>query len=109
MKPTFRVVIALVHTGSRLANGDCGTKIKVFAVPPIAGPASVAAAAPSSRLRRCILVVPPGSVGSLAQRRGALYLLTNFQFDYVQQARWQVTRHTLGDEHDARGVIGRRP
>ena len=54
MKPTFRVVIALVHTGSRLASGDCGTKISVFAAPPIAGRASVAAAVPSRKLRRCM-------------------------------------------------------
>ena len=52
MKPTLRVVIALVHTGSRLASGDCGTNNSVFVVPPIAGRASVAAAAPSRKLRR---------------------------------------------------------
>ena len=52
MKPTFRVVIALVHTGSRLASGDCGTKISVFAAPPIAGRASIAIAAPDRKSRR---------------------------------------------------------
>src|SRR5579872_336490 len=55
MKPTFRVVIALVHTGSRLARGDCGTKMSVFAVPPMAGRASVAAAAPARKLRRFMM------------------------------------------------------
>ena len=45
MKPTFRVVMALVQTGSRLASGDCGTKISVFALAPIAGRASDIAAA----------------------------------------------------------------
>ena len=35
--------MALVHTGSRLANGDCGTNNRVFVVPPIAGAASVVA------------------------------------------------------------------
>src|SRR6185312_17112812 len=63
MKPTFRVVIALVHTGSRLASGDCGTKISVLAAPPSAGLASGAAnaeAAPSSRLRRFIGTLPSG-------------------------------------------------
>ena len=38
--------MALVHTGSRLANGDCGTKISVFAAPPIAGRAKVQAGSP---------------------------------------------------------------
>ena len=54
MKPTFRVVIALVHTGSRLASGDCGTNFSVLAVAPMAGRASAAAAAPARKLRRCM-------------------------------------------------------
>src|ERR1051326_8783751 len=54
----FRVVIALVQTGSRLASGDCGTNASVFTVPPIAGAARTLAA-PAKKPRRGIVVFPP--------------------------------------------------
>src|SRR5689334_3966374 len=67
MKPTLRVVMALVQTGSRLASGDCGTNTSVLAPPPTEGAASAGpardaaadAAAPCNRLRRFILAFDP--------------------------------------------------
>ena len=53
--PKLRTVIALVHTGSMLDSAACGTNFRVFVVLPMAGRASVAAAAPSKRLRRCMV------------------------------------------------------
>src|ERR1700733_7994185 len=55
----LRVVIALVHTGSRLASGDCGTNNRVFVVPPIAGAASAVLAAPARKPRRYMVLFPP--------------------------------------------------
>ena len=53
--PKLRTTIALVHTGSMLDSAACGTKFRVLVEPPIAGRASVAAAAPKRRLRRFML------------------------------------------------------
>src|SRR5579862_56773 len=110
----LRVVIALVHTGSRLASGDCGTNNKVFVVPPIAGAAS-SEAAPVKRPRRFMVIVPPdrqstrtGAVchtGSI----GAAKLVAHLFLDRVEQAGGKVNRHGANDEDQPRIGVGRRP
>src|SRR5689334_5777283 len=67
MKPMLRAICELVQTGSMLFSAICGTMASVCALPAIAGHANAAAAAPSIRLRRCIVVLPPGFGVSLAQ------------------------------------------
>ena len=64
---------------------------------------------PSKRLRRCIPCVSSRCGRSLAQRRSLLHLLAHLALDRVEQTHREVARHALGDEHDARGVVGRRP
>ena len=76
----------------------------------MAGRARAAAAAPSKRLRRCILVVPPGFVRQpSAEAAACSHLLAHLVFDRVEQAQREVARHALRDEHHARGVVGGRP